>query len=173
MPASKISHASDLSFIPGWRDLLDHRGDHGFDHISSWHFNPWPDHQCDCSTKRPGRHGRVQLCGLQHLWYHCWVSPPINWETITDQSVFFSFVWTQTTPVCFAGCHSPGSSTTSSMTSSQSRWAATACSAPSSSSSSCFSSSFCPLRLASGKWASFWAFSCSCSTSFSSSSVSC
>lgn len=64
-----------LTVIPaGWGNILGDRRDHGSDHISSRDFNSRPDHQRDCGTKGPGWHGRVQLCGLQHIWYHCGVS---------------------------------------------------------------------------------------------------
>ncbi|CAG02307.1 unnamed protein product, partial [Tetraodon nigroviridis] len=67
-PGSKLRPRSCCP--AGGRDHRDHGGDHGPDHASSRDLHPRPDHQRHRGTQGPGRHGRVQLRGLQHLRHH-------------------------------------------------------------------------------------------------------
>ena len=48
------------------------------------HLDPWPHYECDRGKERLRRHGRVQLCGQQHLRRYSWVSDNISdmWREI-------------------------------------------------------------------------------------------
>ncbi|KAJ0056800.1 hypothetical protein NL108_017701 [Boleophthalmus pectinirostris] len=68
-------HPVDRSFLlphgvvgaSGRGDCGYFRGAHGSDHLGRRNLHPRPHHQRHRGEERPGRHGRVQLCGQQHL----------------------------------------------------------------------------------------------------------
>lgn len=59
--------------LPGWWNNRHFWRDYGPDNPRSRHINSWPHHQCDCRSKRPGRHGCVKLLFLQSC------SLPVPW----------------------------------------------------------------------------------------------